>query len=229
MKGSPRLVAIGGGGFTHGLDRELDEFVLDQSAGSQTRLGFLGAASRNDPERIRRFHDRFDGVAARALHLDAAASAREVAAWTTELDAVYVGGGDTGHLLDTWRASGVDLVLLDAARRGLLLAGVSAGAAVWFEYALSDAGGRGLRPLGGLGLFAGSFCPHYSTERARRPEFERRVARGEMPEGLAIDDGAAVLVDASGPRMIRSARPGAWAYRLRCEGDRPVTERLVAS
>jgi hypothetical protein len=78
-------------------------------------------------------------------------------------------------------------------------------------------------------LFAGSFCPHYSTERARRPEFERRVARGEMPEGLAIDDGAAVLVDASGPRLARSARPGAWAYQLCREGDRPVTERLVAS
>ena len=36
------------------------------------------------------------------------------------------------------------------------MAGVSAGASVWFESALSDSAGLGLQPVSGIGLVAGS-------------------------------------------------------------------------
>ena len=38
----------------------------------------------------------------------------------------------------------------------------------------------------------GSFCPHYDSEPARRPEYRRLVAEGVLPPGIACDDFAAV-------------------------------------
>jgi peptidase E len=75
---------------------------------------------------------------------------------------------------------------------GIVLAGVSAGALCWFEGGTTDSFGPRLRAFtGGLGLLAGSYCPHYSSEPARRPLYEELVAAGTLPPGVACDDGAA--------------------------------------
>lgn len=142
------------------------------------------------------------------------------------MDIIYVGGGNTVHLLQQWRQSGVDQVLLQAARQGTLLAGVSAGAVAWFDYALSDASGQGLQPLAGLGLVAGSCCPHYSSEPARAPAFALAITQGHLPTGLAIDDGVAVLLNQHGPAQVFSARPGAGAYRVAHTAAGAVTTLL---
>ena len=143
------------------------------------------------------------------------------------MEVLQLGGGNTLRLLAQWRLSGLDQVLMQAARQGTLLAGVSAGAVAWFDFALSDAGGQGLQPLAGLGLVAGSCCPHYNTEPARPPAFEAAIAQGRLPNGLAIDDGVAVLLNQHGPQQVFSARPGAGAYRLTQTGDGAVTTRLA--
>jgi peptidase E len=95
------------------------------------------------------------------------------------------------------------------------MAGVSAGANVWFEQALSDSGGNGLAPTAGIGLIAGSCCPHYSTEPQRQPSFIACISRNELADGVAIDDGVAVLFDENGLRLAYSSRSGAGAYTVR--------------
>jgi hypothetical protein len=35
-----------------------------------------------------------------------------------------------------------------------------------------------------------------------------------LPNGIAIDDGVAVLLNQQGPQQVFSARPGAGAYRV---------------
>ncbi len=224
----PRLLAFGGGGATHGTDPALETALLRLLPGPRPRIGYIGAANGDAPDRAARFRARLAGLA-RVDALPAAAGAAEAAAWAAVCDAVYVAGGDTGRLRDLWRASGVGAALAEAARRGVLLAGVSAGAVVWFEQALSEAGGQGLRPLAGLGLFAGSVCPHHSAEPARAPAFRAAIAAGALPAGLALDDGAGVLIDDRGARVAVSARPGAWGWRVRRGAAGAVTERLPAA
>jgi dipeptidase E len=226
MQQTPRLIAIGGGGFTHGSDATMEDFILAQSVGARSRVGFIGTASGDEPDKVRRFHARFAGNCAQHEHLPEHADAGALSQWLQRLDIVYVGGGNTLRLLTRWRELGWDTVLVDAARRGVLMAGVSAGANAWFARALSDASGLGLAPISGLGLVPGSCCPHYSTEPQRQPVFHDCIARGELPDGFAIDDGAAVVIG-DGPTALEfSARPGAHARILRRQGDAALSEPL---
>ena len=56
-------------------------------------------------------------------------------------DVIYVGGGNTANMLAIWRLHGVDVVLREAWSRGIVLAGVSAGANCWFEACSTDSFG----------------------------------------------------------------------------------------
>lgn len=226
MSDAPRLIAIGGGGFTHACDPEMEDFILAQVSRPRPRIGFIGTASHDDGAKIARFHARFAEVCDQHTHLPMQADAAQATAWVQSLDIVYVGGGNTLHLLQHWRCSGIDEVMINAARRGVLMAGISAGASVWFEHALSDAGGQGLAPIAGIGMVAGSCCPHYSSEPQRQPTFTGCIARGDLSDGIAIDDGVAVLIDASGYKAVFSARGGVNAYHVRRRGDVAVVQRI---
>jgi peptidase E len=129
-------------------------------------------------------------------------------------DVLYVGGGNTKSLLGVWREWGLPEVLREAWASGIVLAGVSAGAICWFEQGLTDSFAGELRPLECLGFLAGSCCPHYDGDPARRPTYHERQRTGDLLTGLAIDDGAAVhFLDDEIHRVVAS-RPGVTAYRV---------------
>ena len=214
MQRGYHLIAIGGGGFTHDEDPALDAYCLE-GLPQRPRLGFIGAASGDAPDRIARFYSRFADCAAALSHLPLDATAQEARDWLAGLDLVYLGGGNTAFLVDHLRRTGLGAALAEAMARGTILAGVSAGAACWFDGVLSDSRGDGLRPLPGLGVLPGSICPHFSTEPHRRPAFRDAIARGELPAGLAIDDGVAVRLRSGHPPEVFAARPQAGAYHLR--------------
>ena len=210
----PTVIAIGGGGFTHQADPAMEDFIIAASGCPRPRIGFIGTASGDDPVKITRFYERFTPLAERLTHLAAGSTAAATAQWAEGLDIVYVGGGHTLRLIKHWRETGIDQVLIAAAQRGVLMAGVSAGASVWFEQALSDSGGQGLQPVTGIGLVAGSCCPHYDSEAQREPAYTAAIASAVLSPGVAIDDGVALLIDGAGLMTAFSARSGAGAYRV---------------
>ena len=207
-------MAIGGGGVTNGLDPALDDHFVRAAGGMAARIGYVGAASADDVLKSLRFHARFRNLVALTELLLMELHEDELKMRLTRLDAVYFGGGNTRVLVRHLRTGRRADIFADAARQGLLLAGVSAGAIAWFEWALSDASGDGLMPLAGLGVFKGSCCPHYSSEPERRRVFPEFVGNGSMPGGLAIDDGAAVVLEPGLPPRVFTARDGAWAYMV---------------
>ncbi|MBO6884093.1 MAG: Type 1 glutamine amidotransferase-like domain-containing protein [Marivita sp.] len=222
------ITAIGGGGFTHDTYPALDEFCLKQASKADVRLGFIGAASNDDPVKIDRFHARFDGLTARHVHLPMALDTQTLENHLNVLDMVYIGGGDTEAMVDLWRRNGWDRVLSEAARRGLAIAGVSAGAVCWFDRFLFHSGSGPMRPLQGLGLIKGGACPHYSTETDRHAALHDAVSRGTMPNTIAMDDGVAVVFDASGPVATYSAEPEASAFHVRRTDAGRVTETRLS-
>jgi peptidase E len=218
------IIAIGGGGFTHETYPMLDDFCLKQAGKALPRLGFIGAASLDDPLKVARFHARFDGETASHVHLPLTLEPQELANHISALDMIYVGGGDTEAMVTFWRSKGWDHVLCNAARRGLALAGVSAGAVCWFDRFLFHSGNGPMRPVQGLGLIKRGACPHYSTETNRRAALHDAVAHGTMPDTVAIDDGVAVVFDAAGPVALCSAVTGASAYHIQRVPDGAITE-----
>jgi dipeptidase E len=212
----PTIVASGGGGFLGEPGNTLlDDLILARTGLVHPRVCFLPTAGGDDRWAVTHF---FDTLVSRAqpswLPLFDRRDA-DLRAVLLEQDVIYVGGGNTANMLAIWRAQGVDAVLREAWQRGVVLAGVSAGALCWFERGVTDSFGPQLEPLDGLlGFLAGSFCPHYDTEALRRPRLHELIAAERLPETLACDDGAALVFEGTTLREAVASRPAARAYRV---------------
>jgi peptidase E len=144
-----------------------------------------------------------------------------------EQDVIFVSGGNTANALAIWRTHGFDQILHEAWEAGVVLTGWSAGMLCWFEAAVTDSFGPELQGMrDGLGFLPGSACPHYDGEERRRPVYTELVEAG-LPAGLAADDGVALHFVGTGLHEVVTARPGATAYRVGPEGERPLEARLL--
>ena len=208
---SIRIYAIGGGGFTHADTAPDEDLMLEDRllalVPKMPKIGYIGHANDDNPDRITAFYSRFSGHA-ETSHLPHDADAAAARDFAVGLDIVYVGGGSTKRMLHRWRKTGLDDVLSEAGRRGVILAGVSAGAICWFSELLLGTIDAGFELLPGLGLVAGSACPHYDSEPVRRAAYDDAIAAGRLAPGLAIDDGVAVYIVAGYVREIIRARQG---------------------
>lgn len=225
------IFAMGGGGFTmEPANPLLDDFVLDlaRARARAPRILFLPTASGDQGAQIAAFHARFAGRACIPEYIslfrmrDLRRSLEET---VLDQDVVYVGGGSMRNLLALWRAHGLDALLVEAWRRGTVLAGLSAGAMCWFEGGVTRSSGPP-EPLAGLGLLEGSLTVHADGEPERLPVWLQAVRRGRLPGGWALDDGAALLFEDRRLARVLSSRPGAGAQRVDAIAGELVRKRL---
>jgi peptidase E len=230
------IVALGGGGFSmKGGYTALDDFILTLARRERPRVCFIPTASADSAQYITRFYRAFSDrcVATDLTLFDPPALPRQppltsdLADFTGAQHVFYVGGGNTAHLLALWRLHGLDRLLREAWIGGAVLAGISAGMICWFEAGVTDSFG-GLEPLAdGLGLLAGSACPHYDGEADRRRRYHDLVRAG-LPAGYAADDDAALHFTGTELTEVVSDRADASGYRVERDGDEIVETRLPA-
>lgn len=212
---------MGGGG-------SFEPFLLSLAARSRPRICFLATATGDNPSAIVAFYERFGDLECVPTHLRLFGMPDEPARVVAEQDIVLVSGGNTANMLALWRLHGIDVALREAWERGAVLAGGSAGANCWFEASVTDSFGPQLAPLrDGLGLLAGSFCPHYDGEALRRPAYTRMVADAEVPAGIACDDGAAALYEGRELREVVATTDGASAYRVTAGMEERIEARRL--
>lgn len=221
------VVTLGGGGFSMPEVADgpgIDDHLLGLTGVATPRVCFVPTASGDATLYAERFRAAFAGRAATCvLTLFGASADDEIGPdrldAVLEQDVVYVGGGSTANLLALWRLHGLPEVLVEAALRGTVLAGISAGMNCWFEASSTDSFGPFAPLRDGLGFLRGSACPHFHGEPGRRESYLRWVASGELPDGWAADDGVALvwrdgeLVDAV------AERDGAGAWQVRRTPD----------
>jgi dipeptidase E len=199
----------------------LDDYLLALTGASVPRVCFIPTASGDADGYIERFEKSFADRAETSV-LSLFRRSGDLAELLAEQDAVYVGGGSTANLLALWRLHGLDRLLVEAGRRGTVLAGISAGMNCWFEGSVTDSFGTDpLLPLAdGLGLVPGSACPHYDGEPLREPTYRGLVATGALDPGYAVDDCCALLFEDGVLQEAVSSRPGARAFRVvRVDGE----------
>lgn len=209
------MVAIGGGALWDRPDHPFDPFILSLARRPRPRVCYLGTAGGDQEAWLLRFYRRFTALDCRPVDLTFfERKVDDLAGFVRDVDVFWVGGGSTANLLAVWRLHGLDALLREAHDAGAVLAGVSAGMNCWFETSTTDSFGPTLAPLhDGLGLLAGSACPHYDAEPQRRPLYRRLVDEG-FPPGYAVDDEAA-LHFAAGELVEAVAASGrARAYRV---------------
>jgi len=210
---------MGGGGFSMEPDNPLlDDHVLalahEQRGRERPRVCFLATASGDSEGYLANFYAAF-ARRSEATHLGLFdRKVGDVEPFLLEQDVIYVGGGNTANMLAIWRVHGVDRALKRAWEAGVVLTGLSAGSNCWFESATTDSFGPLAALKDGLGLLPGSHSPHYDGEPARRPTFQRLIASGELPDGLAADDGAALVFHGAELAEVVASRPAARAYRV---------------
>lgn len=179
----------------------LDRYIVGLSDAKTPHVCFVPTASADDPRYINHFLTAYAPMGVRTSVLTLWQNAREsLRRAMGEADVLLVGGGSTVNLMALWEAHGVtDAIRARMKERDTVLAGISAGANVWFEACSTDSFGPQLQPWhGGMGLIKGSFCPHFDGEESRAPDFANWVADGRLPDGYGADDGAAVHVTPSG-------------------------------
>jgi dipeptidase E len=226
------IVAMGGGGFSMEPENPLlDEFVLSLARSARPRVCFLPTASGDSERYVARFYRAFAALDCRVSDLQLfSRTIGDLRSFVLTQDVLYVGGGNTANLLAVWRAHGLDELIAEAWTEGVVLCGVSAGMNCWFAESVTDS--FDLVQLAalddGLGLLAGSCCPHYDGEAQRRPTFHRLIAAGELTDGLAADDGAALVFNGTELAEVVSSRPAAGAYHVKRAGSATIEDRTPA-
>ena len=176
------IVAVGGGeigrikvfpdGTSVQTDVEttlIDRFIVEATGKEHPKMLFVGTASGDKKSYLevveKHFKGRLGCAAVEPLNLvEGVLSPAEIRNKIFSRDIVYVGGGDTTTMLKIWRQQGVDKILYEAYQKGIVLAGISAGAICWFEYYdnmddIEDI--EQLEIVSGLGFVKGFGVPHY--------------------------------------------------------------------
>jgi peptidase E len=223
------VIAIGGGmRVPDGRVPVHLEYALRLTGKREPRICVLNTAGGDDPRWALLMYDRFAGHPARLSHLALfpMPNVSDPEDLLLSQDIIFVGGGSVANMVAVWRVHGLDVIMRKAWQAGIVLAGSSAGGICWFEGGTTDSFGRSLRAFGdGLGLLAGSYCPHYNSEPRRRPLYHQLIADGALPSGIACDDGAAAHFTDDTLTELIADRPGSSAYRVTAGVDDPgITE-----
>jgi peptidase E len=227
----PQIVAFGGGGFsTDWRNPLLDDHVLALSGAERPRVCFLPTASGDADHYVVRFYRAFDAVRCEPSHISLFRRETGVGDPRGHLlaqDVIYVGGGSLVSLLGTWAAHGIDEILREAWRKGVVLCGGSAGSLCWFDRALSGFHEGPARRLPGLGLLPWSNAVHLDNEPGRRTAFLEAVAEGLGP-GYGASDGAALHFIGTELAEVVASDPSARAVFVTPDGAGGASERELA-
>ena len=218
---------MGGGGFSADPESPLDDFMLSLSPASRPRVCLIPTPAGDSDRAVAAFFEAFARRECEPSCLRLFGTPERPVEHLDAQDVVYVSGGNTANALAVWRLHGVDDALRTAWERGAVLGGPSAGANCWFECSVTDSFGVGLARLDdGLGILAGSFCPHYDGEELRRPVYRSLVDDG-FPVGYAADDEAALHFVGAELQEVVTTRDGATGYRVESGAERPLAARLL--
>ena len=165
-----RILAIGGGEIKNRDTIMIDEYIAGEAkkaAGDRRACGlFVPTASHDCMPYYNTFHKVYTGLF--DIKTDVALTIRQdfdsekMKAKFEKADFLYVGGGNTVFMLEHWRKTGLLQYIREAYERGVLIAGLSAGAICWFDEMYSDSvveGEYAMHP--GLGWIKGKISPHY--------------------------------------------------------------------
>ena len=226
------IIAIGGGEIRAKDTYGIDEYIADRAksiAGERRACGlFLPTASHDFFPYYNSFHKTYTGEFGIktdvALTVFKESDPEKLKAKFDKADFLYVGGGDTLFMLESWRQSGVLRLVQEFYERGGLVCGLSAGAICYFSEMYTDSASAGTGERynlwQGLGWVQGLVSPHYNLRQA---DFDAALLR-RGGSALALEDRSAVVVEDG--RIVRSVCCGGNAYLLRVENGAIVRERI---
>ena len=228
-----KIIAIGGGELRERTTLAIDEYIatLAKTRAGERRANalFIPTASHDFMPYYNTFHKVYTGVfdikTDVALTVFKEVDMEKMKAKFEKADVIYVGGGDTVFMMEHWKKIGLLPLLQDAYERGVIIAGLSAGAICWFSDIYTDSlktetGEKQYGMFQGLGWIKGIISPHYG---ARMLDFDKIVCYNDY-RALGIEDNAALVIENG--EVVGSITSGGSAYRLQAK-DGAITKEKI--
>ena len=217
------LIALGGGSLAEKTTASIDEYIANLAkdrAGDRRAIGvFIGTASHDSMPYFNTFRKTytsdFNLKADCVLSVYGEMNAEKIKSKFEKADLIYIGGGDTLFMLDWWKQKGILELILDAYNRGVIIAGLSAGAICWFEKMYTDSqfiNGKDNYKYSicdGLAVLQGLCCPHYEE---RIVDFDCEFINSGEKLAWAIE-GDSCIVFKNG-EYLHSLSAGGKSYKL---------------
>ena len=217
-----RIIAIGGGELRERTTLQIDEYIagLAKAHAGENRANalFIPTASHDYMPYYNTFHKVYTGTfnikTDVALTVFKDVDLEKMKTKFDKADMIYVGGGDTVFMIDSWKQSGLLPLIRDAYERGVVIAGLSAGAICWFSDIYTDSAivngdsGEKYAMFKGLNWLDGKISPHYG---ARMLDFDKIVCYN-FDCAYGIEDDAALVIEDG--EIVGSVSSGGKAWKI---------------
>ncbi len=217
-----RIIAIGGGEIKNKTTLKIDEYVANlakEHAGEKRANAlFIGTASHDSMPYFNSFRKTYTSVfdikAEVALIVYGEMDVERIKDKIENADCIYVGGGDTVYMLEKWRETGIDELLIKAYNDGKIICGLSAGAICWFndmytDYEIMRGQSADYVMKKGLGVLEGTMCPHFNE---REKDFTEAMIKNEVKSAFCVENDCAIEFVNGFP--TKSISSGGKAYLL---------------
>ena len=214
-----RIIAIGGGELRERTPLAIDEYIAnlakERAGESRANALFIPTASHDFMPYYNTFHKVYTGVfnikTDVALTVFKEVDLEKLKGKFEKAEMIYVGGGDTVFMLNSWKESGLLPLLKDAYERGVIIAGLSAGAICWFSDMYTDSEealgeGEKYAMFKGLGWIEGTISPHYG---ARMLDFDKIVCYNDF-RAYGLEDNSALVIEEG--QVVKSLSSGGKAW-----------------
>ena len=183
-----QIIAIGGGGFGREIKNlKIEKYIINQSDKKNPSICFIPTATGDDRDYINNFYKAFDSLNCKTSHIDFFKRTIKLKEHINKQDIIFVGGGNTKSMLAVWKEWGLDKILYEAYKNGIIMSGVSAGAICWFTNGITDSFKDHQSILSCLNFVNGICCPHYDEEPERIPYVEKILKNNEINICYAIE------------------------------------------
>lgn len=221
------IVAIGGGEIKNKTTLKIDEYIakLAKERAGERRANalFIGTASHDSMPYFNSFRKTYTSVfdikAEVALIVYGEMNTEHISEKIEKADCIYVGGGDTVFMLDKWKETGIDKLLIKAYDEGKIICGLSAGAICWFEDMYTDyeimRGESSVYVMKkGLGVLEGAMCPHFNE---REGDFLPTMVKEKINKAYCVENDAAIVFVNGIP--VKALSSGGKAYIVENENE----------
>jgi cyanophycinase-like exopeptidase len=195
------LVLIGGGEFSFGETREIDEFLLRELPAERRTVAFLPTASGSAEyaQHLGKYFGEIDaGVETVNVPIYRGRDVRRQKSLNAIISAgvVYIGGGVTNNLIGTLRETAAEAALRDAAANGVTIAAIGAAASSFGTFARDMRGVTTAVPA--LGWLKDTVVDAGFEESTLR----RLMSLPEVRLGIGIPAGTALVIRGDGSTEV---------------------------
>ncbi len=230
-----KIIVIGGGEIKNKTTLEIDRYVADLAkarAGEKRATAlFLGTASHDSMPYFNSFRKTYTSVfdikAEVALIVYGEMDYGHIAEKFDKADMIYIGGGDTVFMLDEWKRTGIDKLVLKAYDEGKIIAGLSAGGICWFkdmytDYEIMRGESADYVLKKGLGVLDGCMCPHFNERKA---DFIPAMENGNITFSYCLDNDCAI--EFTDGKITKVISGGGKAYTASLENGKAVLNEIL--